>query len=787
MKEHVILLILLLLCSNLYAQTDDYDNLYDEDGNEYSSSSSNFNKHNKDTTNKNKEIPKGMRVWKIDRRFGDVTPSVPDTMHHLFHNTIFNTGMYGQYNTTGNNYTPRQNRIIIDRDEKQQFLFTQPYDHVMKEPDEINFTNTLSPITNISYDNCGNKTNGEDHIDALFATNVNKRFGFGFDINYAYARGYYANQSTSHFGFTLFGSYIGDKYSMHAMLSTYHQKVAENGGITDDMYITHPETFSDSYMTDEIPTVLEENWNRNHNLHLFLSHRYNIGFYRQVPMTEEEIKAKKFAEEAQKDKEERDRRASGNMEGNRLEGRPDNAPMGRPDDAMIMGDEPPREGPHMADSTKIISLEERIKLDSLAIAKAIEDSIAATMKSVYIPVTSFIHTLDFNRHTRSYIAYQSPDDYYLNTYYDANPDNEYSNDSIYDDIKFTQMKNTLAIAMMEGFNKWAKAGIKIFATHELRKVEMVDLATEYVDEEETILPVISSWTENNLSIGGQILKTNGRAFHYNLLGEIWMAGEDAGAIKLDLSTDLNIPLLGDTLRIGAKAHIHRTNPTFFERKYHSKHLWWDNSLDEETRTGVEGVLQFAKTHTTLRFAIESIKNYTYFGVSYDATTTDRTNMTAGVYQEGSNITLTTAQLKQDFRLGPLNWENIVTWQNSSNESALPAPEINLFTNLYLKFKVVKELSVELGADMFYWTKYYAPDYCPQISQYAVQLNEDSRVKIGGYPFLDVYANMHLKHTRFYVMMSHVTGGSGSMEYFLSPHYPSNGRIFRFGLSWNFFN
>ena len=89
-------------------------------------------------------------------------------------------------------------------------MFVQPYSHVMKQPDELLFTNTLSPITNITYDNCGDKLNGEDHIDVMFATNANKRLGFGFDLNYAYARGYYANQSTSHFGSTLFGSYDGD-------------------------------------------------------------------------------------------------------------------------------------------------------------------------------------------------------------------------------------------------------------------------------------------------------------------------------------------------------------------------------------------------------------------------------------------------------------------------------------------------------------------------------------------------------------------------------------------------
>lgn len=35
------------------------------------------------------------------------------------------------------------------------------------------------------------------------------------------------------------------------------------------------------------------------------------------------------------------------------------------------------------------------------------------------------------------------------------------------------------------------------------------------------------------------------------------------------------------------------------------------------------------------------------------------------------------------------------------------------------------------------------------------------------------------------MMSHINSTAGN--YFLTPHYPLNQRILRFGISWNFFN
>jgi hypothetical protein len=189
----------------------------------------------------------------------------------------------------------------------------------------------------------------------------------------------------------------------------------------------------------------------------------------------------------------------------------------------------------------------------------------------------------------------------------------------------------------------------------------------------------------------------------------------------------------------------------------------------------------------VRVAIDEIQNYTYFGMSYEYNEKGRTSLTGGIFQEATNINVLTLQLKQDFTLGPLNWDNVVTYQNASMKSVLPLPTLNLFSNLYLKFKIARVLSVELGGCMTYFTAYEAPDYLPQIGQFAVQTNGNSTVRIGNYPFVDVYANMHLKRARFFIAMNHVNASSGSKDYFLTPHYPTNTRVLRVGVSWNFYN
>ena len=780
MKKSISILFLLLTfyCLDVYSQSlsgiDENGNLTQVDDNGNS-----FNPNRVDSTRRPKQIPKGIYVWRVDRKLGDIISTAVDTLPHLYPQSTMAMGTYGTYNTTGSNYTPRISRVFIDREEFSQFIFVQPYNQFFKTPEQHHFTNTLSPITNLSYDNCGDKTNGEDHIDAKFAANVGKRFGFGFDLDYDYARGYFLNQQTSHFNATLYASYIGDRYQLHAIYSQHHQKVSENGGILNDDYITHPELTSESFSDNEIPVVLANNWNRNDSRHFFLTHRYSVGFFKDVKMTEEEIEAKKFAEKSKAEAEKQ--KALEKDESNKAAGR---VVSGRPDNAVIAGDEPAavekqKDKINQPDTTRI-QVDSKEVADSLILEAALQDSTAMYMKKEFVPVTSFIHTLDVSNYERIYQAYNSPQDYYANTYFPYMEESGYPGDSIKDMTNHLMLKNTIGVALLEGFNKWAKAGLKAFVTHEFRRFDMPGINAEGIGQMER-------WIENNVSVGGRLSKTQGRTLHYDLTAETWLIGEDFGQLKIDFSTDLNFPLWGDTVRLAAKGYLHRLNPTFYERNYHSKHFWWDRSLEKTTRLRAEGLFAYEKTRTKLRVALEELQNYTYFGMSYDATETSRTNLTASIHQSPSVLHVFTAQLDQKLSLGPVHWDNILTYQTTSDPYIIPLPALNVFSNLYLKFVYAKVLSVELGGAATFFTDYYAPDFLPQLNQYAVQETADSKVSLGNYPIVDVYANLHLKHARFFVMMTNVTGTSFNKKSFLTPHYPLNRSVLKIGVSWNFFN
>lgn len=722
-----------------------------------------------------KEVPKGFHVWTIDERFGDRTVQQPDTALHLFMNSSLTDGPHGEYNFLGNLGSPRISRLATDRNYTAQWDFMEPYSYFVTKPSQLHFTNTLSPITNLTYHSGGGSTDGEDHVKALFAINANKRLGFGFKFDYDYGRGYYQNQANSLFDYTMWGSYIGSRYQAHLLLSLDHMKTAENGGVRNDAYITHPTNFSETYSEREIPVRLASNWNRNDNFYATFSHRYNIGFYRKVEMTEEEKEARRFAIRAKKEQEEKE--AQENAE-----------KTGRDADAILREQRTTFGGREAGERVSSLSIEDVRRegkdavpevLDSLAMKPKPESTDTLWVKEEYVPVTSFIHTLQFFKYRHIYQAYESPDNFYSSTFNVPVEGNDGT--AIHDETYAHTLKNTFAVGLLEGFNKYVPMGAKAFITHQLRHVT---------------LPMLNSaetevYNENEVSIGGQLINTRGKTFRYKALAEIGIVGPVAGDLRFDGEGEARFKLLRDTAKVQLKAFYHLTNGSFIQRHYHSKHFWWDNSFSKQMQTHLEALINLGRTRTTVRFAYDNFQNYIYLSQNYSFTSSGNdllvTGLTAQMNQTSKNISLITLMLEQNFRLGILNWENRLTFQKSSAQDILPVPDLNYWTNLYLSFKVARVLRVHFGGIMRIFTSYAAPEYCAPLGMFAVQENDAIRTKVGSYPMIDVYVNCELKRTRFYLMMTHVNSGAGSLNYFTVPHYPLNTRVFRLGISLTLFN
>ena len=656
-----------------------------------------FKDNPKDSTKKSVVVPKEIHQWKVDRKFGRKMEINADTLQFMFQNRHLTEGENGEYNFLGSMGTPRQTRLYFNRPTTTTFDFLQPYDHFYTTPDRFIFTDTKSPYTNLTYHSSGNKVDGDDHIRAYFTTNAGKHFGVGFLFDYLYARGRYDKQSTSLINFSLFSFYRSDRYNYHLLASRYRMKQRENGGITDDRYITRPEeTDGGGNMgTAEIPVRLDATWSRNEVYDIFFTHNYNWGYHRE----------------------------------------------------------------------KLLADTASNSMDSLTVPK---DSVITE----FVNVARLTHTADVSFLRHEYINHRLPRNYYADTFL--------PHDSV-DNTNDLSIDNRVALSMCEGFRKWAFADITAFAEHRYDRYLLPDTLADNPQEFNDI------YNEHSLFVGGEISSTHGRNLRYRAGGETAILGGELGSFSIDGGIDFNFKLWKKDINLSAKAFMKNNRPSFYYRHFHSEHFWWDNDLAKEFKTRIEGSLEIPFTRTRLNAKVENVKNYTYIA-NHSILAPNRQDYLNrfNVEQEKGNIQVIAASLKQDFKYGIFNLNTEVTYQYSSNQAVLPLPTLNAYANIFLKFTIAKVLHTEIGADAWYFTKYYAPEYMPALGQF-VQQNQANRIEIGNYPVATVYANFQLKQTRFYVKYYHVNKGLGSSNYFTTPHHPLTPSVLWFGLSCRFYN
>ena len=686
-----------------------------------------------DTGTDVQSIPPKLYMWKLSETLGNRTIVPADTLALNFQNTNLVGGMTGEYNFLGNLGSPRLSRIFFNRQDDEPTLFMAPYSSFFVRPDQVFFTNSNVPYTNLTYYKAGNKVNGEERFKSYFSVNVNKRLAFGFNFDYLYGRGYYANQSTSHFNAGLFGSYIGERYQIQAVYNNFFMKMNENGGIANDGYITRPDTMAEGkkeYSSTTIPVKMEQTSNRNKDFYIYLTQRYRLGFKRRV-----------LKEEAQN-----------NSVQQRFSPTAPTTPIASsiaPADSLATGslatDSLPANNLAMGDN---------LSLDSLNSNHALPED--TNFVEEFVPVTSFIHTFKIERARHKYQSVSTPDE---NAYYNKQGVSR-------DSTTAFSVKNVFGIALLEGFNRYAKAGLTGYISHKFSRYDLMNADSMTVDR----------FTEQEIYVGGELAKRQGKTLHYSIDGEVGIMDKAMGQFRVNGNMDLNFRLWKDTVNLIVRGFVKNTLPSFYMRHYHSNlHVWDNDNMEKEFRTRVEGELNIDRWGTNLRAGVENVKNYTYL------------NQKAVPEQNSGNIQILSATLKQNFRAGIFHLDNEVTWQKSSNETVLPLPQFSVYSNLYLLTKLAKKvLTVQLGTDVRYFTKYNAPAYTPSIQQFHLQ-PENDQVEIGGYPIVNVYANLHLKRTRLFAMYSHVNQGMGTRNSFLVPHYPINPSLLRIGVSWNFYD
>jgi hypothetical protein len=392
-------------------------------------------------------------------------------------------------------------------------------------------------------------------------------------------------------------------------------------------------------------------------------------------------------------------------------------------------------------------------------------------KRTYVPVTRFVWTLDYQRGRHVFRDTEASDnDFWENTYLYAGSSN--------DRTSYWSLSNTFGMQLLEDFNKFAKFGLAAFVTHQIRNYKQT---TDTIDRVSTLPSGLSAYPlsnkvpangkENLLWVGGQLTKQHGSILTYEATARFGLIGTVVGDLEIDGRVNTRFPLFGDSVSITGYGKFSNVAAPYLMNHYVSNHFIWENDFGKTRTLRFGGKLNIPHTRTYIEAGVENVQNLIYFGPDCLPT------------QAGGSVQVVSGALHQDFKFGPLMWQNRVTAQTSSDETVIPLPKIAVYSNLSLNFKVAGVMFVQLGVDCDYYTKYKSVGYQPATMTFYNQQSVD----VGGYPLMNVFANMKLSKVRFYVLMSHVNQGMMDNNYFSLPHYPINPRRFQIGLSVDFPN
>ncbi len=259
-------------------------------------------------------------------------------------------------------------------------------------------------------------------------------------------------------------------------------------------------------------------------------------------------------------------------------------------------------------------------------------------------------------------------------------------------------------------------------------------------------------------------------------GKVYFAGYKAGQTQLDgfLKTKANILKKPFELYVGGA--IENIVPSYQLNNYYSNNYMWEQSLNSINKVSLSSKLAAPSNKFELSGDYALISNHIYFTDSLPVAF-------------GGVLNMISVGLEKEFIFWKFHVFNKLIYQVSGNKDIVEVPELIGFNSTYFdhtwNFKVTGgKLRTMIGVDIHYNTAFNGYNYLPALSMFYQDINKK---QIGNYPFVDIWMNVRLKRTRFFVKYEHFNSTGKRKDYYHAISYPAYQKVLKFGLSWTFYN
>ena len=417
------------------------------------------------------------------------------------------------------------------------------------------------------------------------------------------------------------------------------------------------------------------------------------------------------------------------------------------------------------DSTQVAADSVRLAVDSVRVAvdsvRLAADTTLVEEKDV---TTAFIgHSSEFTRIYRLYNDNMNTSlarNYYSETAY-LNPF------SSSDSLGVTKFDNKVFIRLQPWAQEAIVSKLDIGAGLDIKHYALEDPSYLYQ-------PKSNTWTDTYLYAGAQGQFRN--YFQWNALGHYSLLGNEAGDFDISANALFQFypfrrartsPII---LNLGFSTSL--DEPGFYVQNMLVNHFKWENSFDKISTSKFQGSLSIPRWDLEASVNYALLVNNIYYGVN---------SMPVQNYDPMSVLSVTLDKGLELFKF--LHLDHRVLFQLSSNQEVVPLPMVSANARYYVQFGINGAMTMQLGANVFYYTKYNLPRWNPNVGVFYNQTDKE----YGNAPYIDLFANMKWQNACVFVKWENAGMGwpLDYADYFSADGHIRTPRIIKLGLFWPF--
>ncbi|MCC2546277.1 putative porin [Hymenobacter sp. BT175] len=215
-------------------------------------------------------------------------------------------------------------------------------------------------------------------------------------------------------------------------------------------------------------------------------------------------------------------------------------------------------------------------------------------------------------------------------------------------------------------------------------------------------------------------------------------------------------------------------PTITEQEFNGNHYAWQNDF-LNTKVN-QFTLRYAQTvagqQLTASAAVVNINSLVYYS---------QTGRPAQL-SEGRNLLIGTLRHRAHF--GSVYTDNVLTLTGGGEGPGIRIPPVAAYSKVYFQGALFKKaLFGQVGADVYFQSRWRAYDYSPSTQQFYLQ----DEFTIRGYPVVGAFLTADIKTVSIFLKGAYLNQGLGGNGYFTTPYYTGLPRRFQFGIRWQFFD